>query len=365
MDGKSKMPSCYGWFDQLDPSCRKCSVREACTQHQVNTRPTCFAELYDATHPECMKCLDNSQCNEEMIKMAKPTIRIKRPMAPVAVAEPDEEEQVPVAEEQEPEVDEVPTVEAEPEDVAGTYDDMGINDLRAEAENRGLDKTGTRSALVARLEANDAQPVAPKPAAKVAAKVNVPAPEPKPAAKVATPAPAPKPAATVAPKVAPTPIPQSDGGANSVVNTSVKEVLDALTEGQVLVIARTGKGEWTMTITDVPGGAVVSGGSKKGTVAPVSTGPKLRGQDYWKEVLSPEYYSWYYEDAGTGKPWGDMTIEEKAALANQLGVDPQTYAHADERVSQMRMVEAVQAAMGLNKWKPEYEKKAARDALKA
>lgn len=79
MDSTAKLPSCYGWHDKLDPSCRRCAVRAACIEKQAASRPVCFAQLHDSSHPECVRCLDNSGCSEEQQIMVAPKIRIKRP----------------------------------------------------------------------------------------------------------------------------------------------------------------------------------------------------------------------------------------------------------------------------------------------
>lgn len=355
MSGDVKLPSCHSWFDKLDPSCRKCAVRESCTQRQSETRPECFAELYEADHPECLKCLDKSQCAEESIKMATPKIRIKRPA--VVVTEPEPEEEPIVAEAEDAEVTEA-VVEAE--DEFSPYDDLGIEELRAEATSRKLDSTGKRSALIARLEEDDAKPVV-KPAAPAPKPVAVPV---KPVAKAASAPVAPKPVA-VAPKVAPTPIPQKSeqkADADVLAEATLADLFELMGNGSTLVLTKE-NGALVLSLCEASGGKQPVATKAAAPVA--SAGPKLRGDAFWKEVLSEEYYSWYYEDAGSGKPWGEMTQEEKVALADELGVDAASYAHDDQRMANMRMVEQVQKTLGLEKYKAQYKTAAAREALKS
>lgn len=317
--------------------------------------------------------------------MVAPKIRIKRP---AAVAEPA------VAEAELPEPDDMPDMEPDEaeeldeaeveEEATSPYDELSVEDLRTELNARGLDSTGRRSVLQERLEADDAKPkpkAAPKPVAKPVVKtVQPPAPKaaPAPAAKpvakpVAAPAkaavpandkvaPASKPVA-VAPKAAPQPIPakpvaslDADDATKATLSASFKEVLEAMSTGMSLVIAHTGKNEWEMTL--MSGDAVAPA-----KAAAAADAKKLRGDEFWREVLSPEYYSWYYEDAGTGKPWSQMTSEEKAAFVEATGV--QYAASEDARVNALHQVEALLTQLGIEKYKPEYKSAKARDALKA
>lgn len=354
----SGLPDCFEWYDGIDPSCRRCRHNEACNQKQTETRPECFGELYDGEDPECEKCLDSSQCQEEALEMAAPKIRIKRAAVPVAVAEPEEE---PIAVEQELESEDV--FEEEPTAAAGEtdgdespYDEMSVDELREELTSRGLDATGKRSAMVERLEADDAKPVKKAaPAPKVAPKsVVVPKPAPKPAPKpVVAPKPAPKPA-----PVAPTPIAIKESDEAKVLRgATLAELFDVLKVGTSLVVSREDKGTWVLSLCESE--AVSKSGGNGKTAAPTH---KLRGDAFWQEVLTPEYYSWYYGDAGGGKPWGEMTSDEKEALASELGVEFE--GSPDPKINALKMVTALLDKLGIEKYKAEYKSSAARDALK-
>lgn len=346
MSEDGKVPDCFEWFDNLDPSCRRCIVKAACTQKQVESRPPCFSEMYDGSDPECVKCLDNSQCQEESDKMAAPKIRIKRSPAAVAAVE-----QVAEVQEPEPEFVEEDTMAATNGDES-PYDEMSVEDLREELNSRGLDSSGRRSQMVSRLEEDDAKPVT-KPAPK---------PAPKPVAKpAAKPVAVSKPVA-VAPKVAPTPIPSKpvtavsgNGEAQSVLSMTVQEVFEIMRSGESLALVKEDKN--TMILSLVPTDAV-----SKNLAKAAAPSKKLRGDAYWSEVLSPEYYSWYYKDAGNGKPWGDMTAEEKEEFVTGLGIEYET--SDDPRMNALHQVQALLAKMGIEKYKEQYQTSAARDALK-
>lgn len=366
MDGSTigQLPSCYGWHDKLDPSCRRCSVRESCKSKQAESRPVCFAELYDGSHPECKACLDSSQCLEEMTKMATPKIRIKR--APATAEAPVVEAELPEPVAEEPVVADEPE-EEEVAEATSVYDELSVDELRAELTSRKLDATGRRSALQERLEADDAKP-APKPVVKTAAQAAQSAQAKVAAAKAsnAKPAAAPK---TVAPAAAPKPIqpkpqPPIDGDKDTltVLGSNFQTVLEAMANGMTLVIARSSKNEWSMVLINSadmvkasPVAAVAAGAKVAGT--------GLRGDAYWREVLTPEYYSWYYEDAGAGKAWSQMSADEKNAFVDATGVVYE--ASEDSRLNAMRQVEALLIGTGIKKYKDQYTSAKARDAIKA
>jgi hypothetical protein len=283
--------------------------------------------------------------------MATPKIRIKRP---AAVVEPEPEEEPVVAEAEDEEVTEAVAADVEDE---SPYEELSIEDLRAEATSRKLDSTGKRSALIARLEEDDAKPVVKKAAPVAPKPVAVPV---KPVAKPAPAPVAPKPVA-VAPKVAPTPIPQKADEAVALAGATLADLFELMINGHSLILSKEGDS----FILSMDAGKAGAKPVTAKAAAPVASGPKLRGDAFWKEVLSEEYYSWYYEDAGQGKPWGEMTQEEKVALADEIGVDAASYAHDDQRMANMRMVEQVQKTLGLEKYKPQYKSAAAREALKS
>ena len=57
-----EVPDCFGFFDNMDPACRRCDLREYCVEEQDASRAECFGKLYSEEAPECSRCLDASQC---------------------------------------------------------------------------------------------------------------------------------------------------------------------------------------------------------------------------------------------------------------------------------------------------------------
>jgi ABC-type tungstate transport system permease subunit len=135
--------------------------------------------------------------------------------------------------------------------------------------------------------------------------------------------------------------------AGTLSDAALTQILEALTKGETLVLTRTAASKWQVT---------------KGDVKAVASGPKMRGDAYWREVLTPEFYKWQFEDAGEGKPWNALTKEEKYAYAatHQATWEKKE----DERLDQMAMVEAVQGALGLVKYKEQYARPSQRNMLK-
>ena len=117
-------------------------------------------------------------------------------------------------------------------------------------------------------------------------------------------------------------------------------LLDALDEGQSVVITRTGANTWQI--------------SSSNAVAAVA-GKKLRGAEYWAEVLTKEYTD--YQEM-----WSELSTPEKKKKAKAAGAKWDT--HKDERVELIRISTAYMAKMGIQKYKPEYQKLAAREAIK-
>jgi len=255
--------------------------------------------------------------------------KVRMRKAPTAATKPEPEEELVEAEAEE-------EVEAEPN--ADDYTELDVAQLRAECEERGLDPTGRKSVLVRRLLADDAgdenaededeeeaepQPVKREIKRRVVEKA---VPQPKPQPK-------------------PQPEPEED------VDFSFDAILDALDDGKTLIVKVTEDG-YQVSMTSV---AVATA-----TVVPQTK--KLRGDDFWREVLDPEYYKFNYEDAGNGKGWYDMSPEEKVNFADELGVEWEE--KDDDKVTMMNMVRAIFKELGLAKYKPEYKSASARNALK-
>lgn len=115
-------------------------------------------------------------------------------------------------------------------------------------------------------------------------------------------------------------------------------LLDALDEGQAVVITRTGANTWQLSSGD--------------GVAPTK---KLRGQEFWNEVLTPEYQE-------MEEWWGDLDYDGKKKLLKKEKIKWE--AHENESVDLIRIRQAYMEAKGIEKYKPEYQKRAAREAIK-
>jgi len=209
-----------------------------------------------------------------------------------------------------------PVEEQEVESNDDDYRMWNIADLQAELKNRSLPSDGRKSAMVARLEADDAGESAE--------------PEEEEADD------------------------DTDDSASEegVVAGSLSDLFDALNDGTSVTITKLGKDKWQF-VTGIAA-----------TAAPVSApkGRGLTGMVFAREAYSEEFFKWHFEDAGSGKPWGEMTSEERYAFAEEIGASWEE--HDEPRVDAMRMGQAVREKLDISKWKPEYESRAARKALK-
>lgn len=127
---------------------------------------------------------------------------------------------------------------------------------------------------------------------------------------------------------------------NQVAEGVLSELLEALDAGQSILVTRLSSSTWQFANAE--------------TVA-IPTGPKLKGKEFDEEVLTVEYREWHDE-------WKDMTYQEKKAYAKKLKVKWDE--HEDQRVDNIRMSSAVRAKLNVEKYKPEYSEKSARDRLK-
>lgn len=311
-----QVPNCFSFHDERDPSCRRCQVRGYCIEYQEATLPGCFGLLQDESAPECQVCILQSQCAQAQIKhiganQMPGKIIIRKPIGTVAAA-------VPVA---------VPVAEVEPEVVETkmSYPDMEVEALRAELLKRGLPTDGRKALLIQRLLRDDSGEV--ENAAVEVEPVEVSA-------------------------------------------TIVMDIVAALQAGQVLQLSSTEDGKFILSLgyNGLPVAATKAVATDNGNepkavsiAAPASKG--LRGDAFWQEVYTPEFYAFLYKDSGAGKSWESMTKDEKYAFAEKK-LKIEWAKNADPKLDNMAMAQAVQVALGLTKYKPEYQKAAARDALR-
>lgn len=336
-------PDCFGWCDGYNPSCKRCTVFKDCLEHQHRTRPQCFGngELYDPTG-SCSRCLDQSFCEEEM--RGKKMVTLKkhggitlRPgstpqQLPKKVVEEEEEEEIigGVVEK------EVAEGGAKKEALAtspmsdisdSAYFTMSIVDLRALAEQAGLDPSGRKSDVIRRLISNGA--------------------------------PTPKSASHTAPISTQTAAPIAVGSVQRLVlepATWASELVERLRKGEILRIQKEESG-FSVSLENVRGSTVKKEHGVKQAVNKAEVSDVERNQACFTE----EYYKLRYVDAGfNGKPWNSMTHEEKRQYAERLGV---TYIENHSiPIEAMRILDAVRIALRIEMYRPEYAKKSQRVA---
>ena len=314
-------PVCFGYADTADYSCRRCEVLDACKARQAETRPACFGVLYDEENEECAHCLDASACIDEKEKeMTKRTVKPRRRRRrPVKV-----EETKKVAR------------QMELAEMDSEYGEWSIPELREELTARGLEATGRKSLLIRRLM-NDDEGV------NVEEKAPEPEPEPEPV----------KPRRIIKRRVEEEP--KIEVVAEPVIGT-MADFFAAVGEKQTIIATRVDADTWQFSV----GEGVSVPVAKPEAAVPASRG--LRGKAWEREVYSEEYWDFHYKDAGSGKPWQDMSMEEKYEFAADLGVEWEE--HANDHVNMMRCVSAVYGELGISKYKDAYKSKASRDALK-
>lgn len=59
-----RFPPCFGFADENDPSCKKCTEYDECLEIRIKTLPECFGILYDEKADECKICVEWSQCKK-------------------------------------------------------------------------------------------------------------------------------------------------------------------------------------------------------------------------------------------------------------------------------------------------------------
>lgn len=122
--------------------------------------------------------------------------------------------------------------------------------------------------------------------------------------------------------------------------TLIPDLLSALEIGKALQISRTGENTWTAKVVD----ATVTTSRKK-----------MFGKEYWDTVLSEDFVNFTEE-------WKALTYDEKKKKATKLGAKWE--AAEDEGIDTMRITAAVREVQGIEKYKPEYQDRTARAALR-
>lgn len=84
-------------------------------------------------------------------------------------------------------------------------------------------------------------------------------------------------------------------------------------------------------------------------------GHQLTGKAYLQEVLNPDYVAWQEE-------WGNLSAEEKILKAKKLKLSWEP--HSDGKINVMRITQAMQVHLGIEKYKPQYQSQAARNAVR-
>lgn len=159
---------------------------------------------------------------------------------------------------------------------------------------------------------------------------DAPTPAPKKSAK--------KPAKKASPKAETVDIKKVD---DQVAEGVFTELLEAMQDGQAIIAVRLPDNKWQFITGDIQTG--------------VTTGPKLRGKEYYDEVQTQQYKDFVEE-------WGDLTYQEKVKKAKGLKVKWEK--HDDKRVDNIRLMLAVREKLGIEKYKPDYINKSARDRLR-
>lgn len=122
----------------------------------------------------------------------------------------------------------------------------------------------------------------------------------------------------------------------------VLDMLAAMREGESYVIARMDSDSWRIAI------------SKE--AAMVKPRKQLKGKAYEREVYTEEFFNHERE-------WGKLSTEEKWQRIQESGVE---WEEADnDRVNMMRATKAYRDSLDMEKYKPQYQKRAARGIIRA
>lgn len=393
---------CFGFADEHDTSCvLRCALRKDCLRQRSEALPVCYGTYREGV-VECTLCINASMCidAQEKLEGTMPKIMLKRKTALVAAAPtpaPVVEEDVEVGEEAEVEIEEteVAAEEAETEVEAETvvvsdddvkkhdYFGLEIPDLRVECQARKLDYTGSKMQLVRRLIEYDLTTEEPAPIAAPVAKPmikQIAKPVVKPVIKqVAKPVMAAKP--VVKPAVAAKPMVKQvlkpaaakPVAAVRLTPAASKQVAELEIDFFTKLLDHLGEGK-AVFITRVVGADPISYSVRMtdGDVSGKRAGKLPRGSTkaFEDAVFSEEFKQYAFVDSGTGltnedgtpKGWIQLSREEKREFATANSIE---WEHADnDQMDMIRMSEAVRTAFGIEKYKPEYNTRQARDELK-
>lgn len=128
----------------------------------------------------------------------------------------------------------------------------------------------------------------------------------------------------------------------TVVEGLFEKLLLGMEDGKTMSIKKVGDDKWHVSLTEP-------------VAAPTGKNAKFAGQEYWREITSDEFNKWQ-ED------WKQLTYAEKVQKATKAGVKWEQ--HSNPKVDVMRLTEAYRTHMGIEKYKPEYQTRAARQALR-
>jgi len=308
---------------------------------------------------ECTACLLESQCIDSILKtkeieMTKRSVRIRRSKVgakPPVVEEPVEE---PVVEEpvEEPVVEETEVAEQDLSEVLSAgdvieseelvmvdYAGNTITELRDLCTDRDVSAVGRKSVLIKRLKQYDDQ-FGVTGEAKVEAETDE---------------------IEIAEPTAEAPVDDVKSVPMANVTGLLMEldvVMSALRNGEVLNITKIGGGMYVLS----HGSDVGSKVSRPVDVPGKPQVPVLKGMAWREEVQTLEHFKWMYKDTGNGTAWHDMTVDAKYEFAEEVGAEWDV--HETERVDIIRMVRAVKAKLGLEIYKPEYQSRTVRNALR-
>ena len=127
----------------------------------------------------------------------------------------------------------------------------------------------------------------------------------------------------------------------------IEDIIEALHSGEAIMVKKEGVTSYSVHL--IPNEVIISKTFtnilKKGII----------GNQYWNEVLNPDFKPWLLK-------WNAMTNTEKYEYAEKHKL---TWKHSEnQRLDIMALTEAARKDAGINKYKPEYQTRAARARIK-